>query len=107
MVAVHLVTDNLATHQHPRVKAWLVRHPRFRFTTLQTNRFNQVERWIALIGARSGEVRSATSVRGLIHKIDSLVTYYNASSGPSATADSILRKLLRLTEVINGYHTSS
>ena len=26
---VHLIADNYATHKHPRVKAWLARHPRF------------------------------------------------------------------------------
>src|SRR3974390_283948 len=29
--AVHVVLDNYATHKHPRVKAWLQRHPRFTF----------------------------------------------------------------------------
>src|SRR5271167_2648911 len=27
--AVHLIADNYATHKHPKVKAWLVRHCRF------------------------------------------------------------------------------
>jgi hypothetical protein len=25
---VHVVLDNYATHKHPKVKAWLGRHPR-------------------------------------------------------------------------------
>jgi hypothetical protein len=28
---VHVIVDNYATHKHPKVKAWLVRHPRFVF----------------------------------------------------------------------------
>src|SRR3954454_13320501 len=28
---VHAIVDNYATHTHPKVKAWLVRHPRWRF----------------------------------------------------------------------------
>jgi hypothetical protein len=27
---VHLIQDNYATHTHPKVKAWLERHPRFK-----------------------------------------------------------------------------
>jgi hypothetical protein len=27
---VHLIQDNYATHEHPKVKAWLNRHPRFK-----------------------------------------------------------------------------
>ena len=26
---LHLIADNYATHKHPKVKAWLERHPRF------------------------------------------------------------------------------
>src|SRR5262245_10591340 len=28
-LAIHLICDNFSTHKHPRVKAWLERHPRF------------------------------------------------------------------------------
>jgi transposase len=28
-LALHLIVDNYGTHKHPRVKAWLSRHPRF------------------------------------------------------------------------------
>ena len=26
---IHLICDNYATHKHTKVKAWLLRHPRF------------------------------------------------------------------------------
>jgi hypothetical protein len=26
---IHCIADNYATHKHPRIKAWLVRHPAF------------------------------------------------------------------------------
>ncbi len=26
---LHLIVDNYGTHKHPRVQAWLKRHPRF------------------------------------------------------------------------------
>src|SRR4051812_49719979 len=28
---LHLIVDNYATHKHPKVRAWLERHPRFHF----------------------------------------------------------------------------
>ena len=34
---VHAIVDNYATHTHPKVKAWLVRHPRWRFPTSPRN----------------------------------------------------------------------
>jgi putative transposase len=33
-LAVHLIADNYATHKHPRVKAWLARHPRVHIHSL-------------------------------------------------------------------------
>ena len=42
----HLVVDNYATHKHPKVKAWLKRHPRFHlhFTPTSASWINLVER---------------------------------------------------------------
>ena len=47
--AVHVVLDNYATHKHPRVKAWLARHPRFtfHFTPTSCSWANAVEGWFA------------------------------------------------------------
>ena len=28
-LAIHLIADNYGTHKHPRLKAWLARHPRY------------------------------------------------------------------------------
>ncbi len=106
-LAVHLIADNYATHKHPRVKAWLARHPRFHlhFTPTYASWLNQVERWFALITQQAIRRGSFRSVRDLVHKIDTYVTHYNASKRPfiwTATADSILDKLQRLCKVING-----
>ena len=42
---LHLICDNYATHKHPRVKAWLKKHPRFRmhFTPTSGSWLNMVE----------------------------------------------------------------
>jgi len=64
-----------------------------------------VKRWFGPITQQAIRRGSFRSVRELIRKIDSFVTHYNASSKPfiwTATADSILKKLYRLSKVING-----
>jgi transposase len=42
---VHAVVDNYATHKHPKVRAWLIRHPRwtFLFTPNSASWLNAVE----------------------------------------------------------------
>ncbi len=104
---VHLIADNYATHKHPRVKAWLARHPRYHmhYTPTYSSWLNQVERWFALITQQAIRRGSFRSVRELVHKIDSFVTHYNLHRRPflwTATADSIFAKLQRLCKVING-----
>src|SRR5687767_1697510 len=49
--ALDLVVDNYATHKHPKVKAWLARHKRFRlhFTPTSASWLNLVERFFGLI----------------------------------------------------------
>jgi len=44
---LHLIIDNYATHKHPRVKAWLAKHPRFHlhFTPTSSSWLNLVERF--------------------------------------------------------------
>jgi transposase len=61
---LHLIVDNYATHKHPKVKAWLARHPRFHlhFTPTASSWLNLVERFFrdlsqqALVGASFGSV---------------------------------------------------
>ena len=103
----HLVADNYATHKHPRVKAWLARHPRFHlhYTPTYASWLNQVERWFALITHRAIRRGSFRSVRDLVQTIDGFVAHYNTHKRPfawTATADSIFAKLQRLCKVING-----
>ena len=46
---VHAVLDNYATHKHPKVRAWLERHPRwtFHFTPTSCSWLNAVEAFFA------------------------------------------------------------
>jgi transposase len=104
---VHLIADNYATHKHPRVKAWLARHPRFviHYTPTYSSWLNQVERWFGLITQQAIRRGWFRSVRELVHKIDQYVIHHNLHRRPfawTATADSIFEKLQRLCKLING-----
>lgn len=106
-LAVHLVLDNYGTHKHHKVKAWLARHPRFHlhFTPTYASWLNQVERWFALITHRAIRRGSFRKVRELVDRIERFVKSYNETARPfrwTATADSILNKINRLTQRISG-----
>lgn len=104
---LHLILDNYGTHKHAKVKAWLARHPRYHlhFTPTYSSWLNQVERWFALITQRAIRRGSFRTVQELIERIERFVKSYNETARPfiwTATGDSILAKLDRLTKRISG-----
>lgn len=104
---IHLIVDNYSTHKHTRVKAWLGRHPRWHihFIPTYSSWLNQVERFFALVTEKAIRHGSFRSVKELVGKIDHFVTHYNKNCKPftwTATADSVLQKLERLTSRISG-----
>lgn len=104
---VHLVLDNYGTHKHATVRAWLARRPRYHlhFTPTYASWLNQVERWFGLITHRAIRRGSFRTVRELVQRIDTFVTRYNRAANPfvwTATADSILAKVARIAQAING-----
>lgn len=104
---VHLIVDNYSTHKHAKVKAWLARRPHWHihFIPTYSSWLNLVERFFALITAKAIRRGSFRSVKELVGKIDHFVTQHNKHCKPfvwTATADSILAKLERLTSRISG-----
>ena len=104
---IHCIADNYATHNHPKVKAWLAARPRWHmhFIPTYSSWLNQVERFFSLITDKAIRRGSFTSVKQLVQRIDHFVTHHNENCQPfrwTATADSILAKLSRLCSRITG-----
>ena len=81
---LHLIVDNYATHKHPKVKAWLKRHPRFHlhFTPTSASWINLVERFFGLVtddAIRRGVFRSLDE---LIAAIEAYLDQHNAEPKP-------------------------
>src|SRR5229473_2500952 len=71
--AVHVVLDNYATHKHPRVRAWLARHPRFvfHFTPKSCSWLNAVETLFSRLTRRRlkrGVFRSIVDLQAAINR---------------------------------------
>ena len=51
---IHAILDNYAAHKHPKVRAWLTRHPRwtFHFTPTSCSWLNAVEAFFATLTRR-------------------------------------------------------
>lgn len=68
---IHLILDNYATHKHPKVKAWLAKHPRFllHFTPTSASWLNLVERFFRDLSQDVILPGSFTSVEDLVQRI--------------------------------------
>jgi transposase len=102
---LHLVMDNYGTHSHPKVKAWLKRHPRFfsHFVPTSSSWLNLVERWFGELTSKRIRRGSFVSVEELKLAIEEFLAVWNDSPKPfvwTATVDSILEKLSRCRQTL-------
>ena len=99
-LAVHLILDNYATHNHADVQTWLGRHQRFHlhFTPTSSSWLNLVERWFRELTDKALRRGSFNSVPDLITAIEEYLDAHNDDPKPfvwTATAESILEKVRR------------
>ena len=95
---LHLVLDNYATHKTPKVKEWLIRHPRFHlhFTPTSSSWLNLVERWFAELTNRKLRRSAHRSVTELEADVRAWINTWNEAPKPfvwTKTADQILDTL--------------
>jgi transposase len=106
---IHLIADNYATHKHPKVQAWLKRHPRFHmhFTPTSASWLNQVERFFGLITEDRIRCGVFKSVAELEAAIQQYLDQHNADPKPfvwTASAASILEKVARGRQTLESLH---
>jgi transposase len=104
--ALHLIVDNYATHKHPKVKAWLEKHPRFHmhFTPTSASWLNMVERFFRDITDKRIRRGVFTSVAELQAAIAEYIDAHNANPKPfiwTASANDILAKVTRARRVLH------
>jgi len=97
---LHLIVDNYATHKHPKVKAWLQRHPRFHvhFIPTSSSWLNLVERWFREITDKRIRRGTFQNVKQLIAAIREFIQHHNHDSQPlvwTPKAETILAKVAR------------
>jgi transposase len=95
---IHVILDNLSTHDTPEVRTWLARNPNvtFHFTPIGSSWLNQIEIWFGIITRQSIRRGTFASVSVLVGKIRAYIDQWNADAKPfswTATADEILAKV--------------
>jgi len=97
---LHLIVDNYATHKHPKVRAWLVRHPRFHlhFTPTSASWLNMVERFFRDLTTKRLRRGVFHSLPELVAALEEYLNTYNLEPTPfvwTAKAKDILMKVKR------------
>ena len=108
-LTLHLIVDNYGTHNHPNVRAWLEKHPRFNlhFTPTSSSWLNLVERWFRELTQKAIRRGVFTSVPDLIDAIQGYLDAYNEDPKPfvwSATVDSIIERVNRCKAILEAAH---
>jgi transposase len=98
---VHAILDNYATHKHPKVRAWLARHPRwvFHFTPTSGSWLNAVETFFSVLTRRRLRRGIFRSVVDLQTAINRYLDEHNDDPKPfvwTKPARAILAKLDRI-----------
>ncbi len=108
-ISIHVVLDNYGSHKHPKVRAWLERHPRwtFHFTPTSASWLNAVESFFARLTQRRLD-------RGVFHSLVDLqaaiiryLVEHNAKPSPlvwTADPDAIIVAAKRGYQTLDSIH---
>ena len=107
---IHAILDNYAAHKHPKVRAWLARHPRwiFHFTPTSCSWANAVEGFFARLTRRRlqrGVFRSLVDLQAAINRY---LGEHNRKPKPfvwTADPDRIIKK--SIAGIKRLHHTTS
>ena len=102
---IEAVVDNYATHKHPKVRAWLARHPRwtFHFTPTSASWLNAVEGFFAKLTSKRLKRGIFRGIADLQAAINRFLTEANECPKPflwTADPDGIIEKVRRGKKVL-------
>jgi len=108
-LALHLIVDNYGTHKHPRVNAWVKRHPRFHlhFTPTSSSWVNLIERWFRELTDKRIRRGSFRNVPVLIAAIKAYMAHHNQHPQVfvwSAPVERIMAKITKCKEALDAPH---
>jgi transposase len=106
---IHAIVDNYATHKHPKVRAWLTKHPRwtFHFTPTSASWLNAVEGFFAKLTRRRLKRGVFCSIVDLQAAINRFVEETNHDPKPfvwTADPNRVLAAVTRGKQALESLH---
>lgn len=84
ITTIHVVCDNLSTHQGKKVRKWSAKHPRFKFhfTPKHCSWMNQVEQWFSILQRKRFRIADFESKDHMREKIYQFISEWNEQAHP-------------------------
>ena len=106
---IHMILDNYGTHSHPKVKAWLEKHPRYimHFTPTSSSWLNLIERWFGEITRKRIRRGVFRSVPELVAAIEEYIRHHNKDPKPfvwTKRAEDIIKKVAHYNAIMDTLH---
>jgi hypothetical protein len=101
-----MVLDNYATHKHPKVRAWLARHPRFvfHFTPKSCSWLNTVETLFSRLTAAGSSAACSRSIVELQAALNRFLAETNADPKRTAHPDRVIAVVQRGTQPLESVY---
>jgi len=105
---LHVIADNYATHKHPKVKAWLQRHPRFHIHFIPTSSswLNLVERFLRELTTKQIRRGAFPSVAELIAAIQTYIAAHNQNPKPLVWTATVAKIMAKVGKARASLHTT-
>lgn len=96
---IHVVSDNISIHHGKKVRAWLARHPRFKFhfTPVHCSWMNQIEQWFSILQRKRMSASNFASLTALKGRILAFIEEWNQMAHPFGWTRSSFDKILSKT----------
>ena len=93
---IYVVLDNVITHKGKLVRAWLAKHPRFRFhfTPVHCSWMDQVEQWFSILQRKRLKVPNFQDLQDLERKILAFIDEWNEEAAPFNWTEKSFEKTL-------------
>jgi len=100
VTVIHILCDNVSTHHGKKVRAWLEKHPRFKFhfTPVHCSWMNQVEQWFGILQRKRLRIPNFADLDDLARKIEQFIGEWNLIAKPFGWTPQSFSKILAKAE---------
>ncbi|MEH2081025.1 MAG: transposase [Nostoc sp.] len=93
--------DNLNVHKGQKVRAWLVKHPRFVFhhPPVHCSSMNQVEQWFSILQHQPLKIADFADKKALSARLQAFISKWNTKAHPFSWSEKSTLKVIAKCQI--------